>query len=192
MRRVFSESFFRFRGRGQFPHALHLLVAVVVFHRSVVEKVFGFRGFARPQQGFVGVREIATRQMRRRVGFVPRDVVEDFKTEGLQRETDRINVVRSARNPQRAVGLEQAMALRQPLRVEFVNLRGSRAFVPVAFVNGDHVPVLASDAARRQKIRRIGKNQIERFAFRAFKKFERVALIQTNAAFTKNRFRRVA
>ena len=161
--RVFAEALFPFGRRGQLPHGLHLFVSVVGFHGRVIEEMFGFGSFARPQKRFVGVREVAAGEVRRRVGLVPRDVVEDFETQGLQCETDRIDVVRSARNPDGSVGLEQTTALAQPLRVELVDLRGRDAFIPVAFVNGNHLPVLAGDATARQKIWWVGEYQIERF-----------------------------
>ena len=101
---MFAPAFFPFGGRGKFPHRLHLFVGVVAFHGGVIEIMFGFGAFARPNQRFVGVGKIATRQVRRRISFVPRDVVENFKTQRLQGETDAENVVIGARNPKRAVG----------------------------------------------------------------------------------------
>ena len=69
------------------------------------------------------------------------------------------------------------MTFAQPVEIERVNLLESRGFVPFAFVNRNHAPALASDAAARQKIRWIGENQIEGFAAGAMQKFERIALI---------------
>jgi len=138
--------------------------------------------FARPEERFVGVGEIATGEMRRRIGFVPRDVVENFEAERLQSKANRINVVRGARNPNCAVGFEQARTFLEPLRVEFVNLCGRRAFIPVALIHRNHLPVLAGDSATRKKIGRVSEDQIERFGLGAFEKFKRIAMIQTNTA----------
>ena len=121
--------------------------------------------------------------MRRGIGFVPGDVVENFEAQSLQGEADAENVVVGARNPKRAVGFEQALALAQPAQIEGVNLLESLGFVPIAFVNGNHLPILAGDSARREKIGRIGKNQVESLAFSAMQQFERIALIQAQPAF---------
>ncbi len=177
-----TKTLFPFRGRGEFPDRLHLLVAVVAFHARVVEKVFGFRGFARPEQGFVRVSEVATGEMRRRVGFVPGDVVEDFEAEGLQRESAAKNVVARARNPERAVGFEEAVTLPQPLQVEGVDLLEGRGFVPVAFIDAHHLPVLTRHAAVGEEIRRVGEDEVESLGFGAAQQFERVALIESQAA----------
>ncbi len=88
MSRVFAEAFFPFGGRWQLPHGLHLFISVVGLHRGVVEKMFGFGSFARPKERFVSVRKIAAGEVGRRVGLVPRDVVENFETQRLQREPD--------------------------------------------------------------------------------------------------------
>ena len=75
------------------------------------------------------------------------------------------------------------MTFAQPVEIKRVNLLESRGFVPFAFVHRNHAPALASDAAARQKVGRIGENQIEGFGFGAVQKFERIALIQTQATF---------
>ena len=120
--------------------------------------------------------------MRRRIGFVPRDVVENFKSQRLQREADAEYIVVGARNPDRAIGLEQAMTFAQPVQVKGVNLLEGRGFVPLAFVDRNHAPALASHAAARQKIRRIGEDEIEGCGFGAVQKREGIALIQTQTA----------
>ena len=108
---MFAQAFFPARRGREFPDRLHLFVSVVAFHGGVIEIVFAFGMLARPDQRFVRVGKIAARQMRRRIGFVPRDVVEDFETQSLQREADAEDVVIGARNPDRAIGLQEPVTL---------------------------------------------------------------------------------
>ena len=179
---MFAEALLPFRGRGQLPHRLHLLVAVVAFHAGVVEEMFGFRVDARPQKRLVSVGEVATGEVWRRIGFVPRDVVEDFEAQSLKREADGVDVVRCSAHPQRAVGFEEATTFAQPRGVELVDVFGRGAGVPRTFIDAHHLPVLTGDAARREEIRRVGEDEVEGLGFRARKEVERVALIQAQPA----------
>ena len=78
---------------------------------------------------------------------MPRDVVENFVTQSLQREADAKNVVIGARNPDRAVGFEKSVTFAQPIQIKSVDLLEGRGFVPLAFIDRNHAPTLASHAA---------------------------------------------
>lgn len=118
-----------------------------------------FRG---PQDGFGGVGEVAAGEVRRRVDFVPGDVVQDLVIQDLQGVADAVDVVGRSRDPKRAVWGQQAAALGEPEQVEVVVAGDAGAFVPPAFVHFDHTAIDAGDAAVREEVRRVGKNHVYR------------------------------
>ena len=86
--------FFCFFGQAPGPDILHLLAAVYLLHQLIIEKVMGFPiRLLRPENGFRGMSEAAAGQIRRRIGFLPGDVVDDFITLLLQGHADGINIM---------------------------------------------------------------------------------------------------
>ena len=97
----------------------------------------------------------------RRIGFFPGDVVQDFVAELLQGVADGKNDVMRAAHPNRAVGLEHALASQKPFAVELVVQFRSAGFIPVAFVHLHHAAGVAGDAAVGEEIGRVGKDGVE-------------------------------
>ena len=105
--------------------------------------------------------KVAAAQIRRWVGFFPRDVVEDFVAELLHRKTDAENDVMRASNPNCTVGFQNFLAALEPFEIEFVIQFRAARFVPIAFVHFDHPPGVTTDAAVGKEIRRVGKDAIK-------------------------------
>lgn len=142
-----------------------------------------FRG---PENRLGGVGEVAAGEVGRRVGLFPRDVVEDFEAELLHGEADGEDDVVRAGDPDRAVGLEDALAAGEPFAVEVVVLVRALGFVPVALVHLHHFAGVAGDAAIGEKIGRVGKDAVEA-AFGIFggygvEQLEAVAVVEPEAA----------
>ena len=83
--RMFAESFFGFVGRRDGPNAFHLFAVVLGFHGFVMKRVFGLFIFLGPQQGFGGMGKEAARQIGRRVGFFPSNVVQNVIADACMR-----------------------------------------------------------------------------------------------------------
>src|SRR5215213_10207498 len=186
LRRVLAVALLARGGRLNVPERLHLLVAVLALHLFVVEGVARLRGAPRPENRLGRVREVAAREVGRRVDLVPRDVVQNLVAESLQREADAVDVVRRARDPDCAVRLEQALALFQPHAVEFVYLFKRRGLVPGALVDADHLARLAGDAVVREKVGRVRENHVEHLGARAAQQFQGIALVETNPVLLVN------
>ena len=107
---VFAEFFLPGFGWLDFPDGLHLFAAIGFLHELVIESVAGLFVFGGPDDGFGGVSEIAAGEIGRRVGLDPGDVVEEFKIELLHSETDAVDDVGGAGDPDGAVGFEDALA----------------------------------------------------------------------------------
>lgn len=147
----------------------------------------------RPQNGFGGMGEIAAAQVGRRIGFFPRNVVEDFVAELLHGVADGKDDVMRAADPDGAVGFQNALAAFEPFGVEFVIKFRAARNIPVAFVHPDHFSGVATDAAVGKEIGRVGKDGVEAafvavFIINGVEEFEAVAMIkpQSVAGIMKN------
>ena len=69
------------------PNRFHLFASDLP-HFLIIKNVFGLFILRRPQNSFCRVREITAGKIWRRVGFFPRDVVEDFEAELLHGVAD--------------------------------------------------------------------------------------------------------
>jgi hypothetical protein len=105
LRGILAELFLPLCGRADIrPDRFHLLAAIDFLPELVVEGVARFGVFGGPDDGFGGVGEIAAREMGRRIGFHPGNVVEKFEAELLHGEADAVNGMSSAGDPQGAIG----------------------------------------------------------------------------------------
>jgi len=103
LRRVFAEFLFpRFR-RLDFPDRFHLLAAIGFLHEFVIEGVSRLLAFRSPDDGFGSVGEIAARKIGRRIGFDPGNVIEQFEAELLHGETDAMDDMGGAGDPDGAI-----------------------------------------------------------------------------------------
>ena len=147
----------------QGPVATHLQALVERLHRLIVEgRLRGDRG-ARPDQGLVGVGEAGALEVRHRVGLDPDDVVLDPEPEILQHRADAEDVVVAADHPQRAVGLEDPLALAQPGPGKRVVRRKAVEPVPVV-VDTVHAAVVGPIERARQLeiVRRVSEYEVDR------------------------------
>lgn len=96
---MFAKTLFVAGGRRNVPKRLHLLAPVHLFHQGIMENVLAFWVFRRPYYGLCGVRKISAGKVRRRIDFVPRNIIEDFVAQRLQGVTDGVDVVTGAANP---------------------------------------------------------------------------------------------
>jgi len=104
LRGMLAEFFLPGFGRTDFPDGLHLFAAIDFLHELVVEGVAGLDVFGGPDDGFGGVGEIAAREIGRRIGLDPGDVVEELEAELLHGEADGMDDVGGAGDPEGAVG----------------------------------------------------------------------------------------
>lgn len=142
---MFAESFLGLPRCGHCPDRLHLFTRHRL-HRLVIEDVFASLVLGGPENRFGRVRKIPTRQIRRRIGFFPGDVIENLEPELLHGVANTENDVVRAGHPDRAVRLENTLTALQPFRVEFViQLRPAR-LVPFAFVDLHHLSRVARNA----------------------------------------------
>ena len=155
------------------PHALHLLPFVHLLHQLVVEGVARVPVTASPDDRLGGVREVAAREVGRRVDLEPGDVIEDLVAKDLHGVADAEDDVVRARDPDRAVGLEQALALLEPTQVELVVVLGALGLVPLSLVDRHHPAVLAGDAIIGEEVGRVGKDQVELLSFELLEHRER-------------------
>jgi len=182
---MFTETLLPLTGSLEAPNSFHLLAHIFLPHRLIIEAVLALFVLRRPQDRLRRVGEVATRQIRRRIRLFPRDVVQDFEPELLHRIADGKNDMLRARDPDRAIGLEHALASAQPFGVELmVQLRPAR-FVPFALVHFHHLAGVTGDASIGQEVRRVGKNHVEqpRGMTRgdAVEKLQAIALIKPDA-----------
>lgn len=163
-----------------FPDGLHLLAAVGLLHKLVVEGVAGFFVASGPDDGFGSVGEIAAGEIGRRVGLDPGNVVEDFEAELLHGEADGMDDVGGAADPDGTVGLENALAGSEPGATEFVINFGVFGFVPSAFVGADHASGLAGDAAVGEEVGRVGEDEVDGGLGNGGEDFEAIALVEAD------------
>ena len=102
---MLAEALFPGFGGLDFPDGFHLLAAIGFLHELVVEGVAGFFVAGGPDDGFGGVGEIAAREIGRGIGLNLGDVVEELEAELLHGETDGVDDVGGAGDPEGAVGL---------------------------------------------------------------------------------------
>ena len=165
------------------PDALHLLATSHLAHQVVVELVATLLIFCGPDDCFGGVGEIAAGQIGRGVGLDPGDVVEELEFELLHGEADGMDYVAGAADPNRSVGLEDALAGCKPCAVEFVIGVGAARTVPIAFVDADHASGVAGDSVVGEEIRRVGENQVHAFFGDFCQDFQAVALEDFDVVF---------
>jgi len=132
--------------------------------------------FGGPDNCFGGVGEVSAGKIGRGIWFDPRDVIEKFEIELLHGETDAVNYVRGAADPDAAVGLEDALTGSEPFCVELVIGFGALGFVPRAFIDADHFSGVAGDAAVGKEIGRIGEDEVNGFGGHGGENFAAVAL----------------
>jgi hypothetical protein len=112
-------------------------------------------------RGFGGVGEVAAGKIGRRIGLDPGNVVEELEAELLHGESDRMDDVGGAGNPDGAVGLEDTLSGGEPGAVEFVIGIGVTGFVPCGFVDPDHFAGVAGDAAVGEEVGRVGEDEVD-------------------------------
>jgi len=169
----------RFRRRNR-PDGFHLFAAIGFLHELVIEGVAGFIVARGPDECFGGVGEIAAREIGRRVGLDPGDVVEELEAELLHGEADGMNDVSGAGDPDGAVGFEDALAGSEPGTIELVIGAGAFGFVPIALVDADHAPGVAGNAAVGEEVGRVGEDEVDGGFGDEGKEFETVALIEAD------------
>ena len=144
------------------PVAAHLKLVVQRLHRAVVEVIFRLLALAAPQQRLMRIGEARAAKVRHRIGFAPDDIVQDPEAEILQDRADAIDVVIAADHPQTAVGLQNALALRQPGPCEIVVSQEAFEAIPLV---GDGIDMAAVGpveiAAELEIVGRIGKDEID-------------------------------
>ena len=142
-----------------------------------MERVAALLVLCGPNDRFRRMGEIPARKIRRRIGLHPGDVVQQFEAELLHGKADRMNHMARPANPNLAVGLERALARREPRTIEFVVGIGPARFVPVALIYAHHAPRVAGDAVVGEKIRRVGENQVHAAFRNRRENLQAVALI---------------
>lgn len=180
---VLAEFFLPGLGRMDFPDGFHLLAAIGFLHELVVEGVARLGVFRGPDERLGGVGEVAAREIGRRIGLNPGNVVEEFEAEPLHGEADGVDDVGRAGDPDGAVGLEDALAGGEPGGIE--SMIGIRAagFVPVAFVDGDHFAGVAGDAAVGEEVGWVGEDEVDGGFGDLREDFEAVALVDAEVVF---------
>jgi len=180
---MLAEALFPGFGRLDFPDGFHLFAAIGFLHELVVEGVAGFFVAGGPDDGFGGMGEIAAGEVGRRVRLDPRNIVEELEAELLHGEADGVDDVGGAGDPEGAVGLEDALAGGEPGAVELVIGFGALGFVPGAFVDGDHSPCVAGDAAVGEEVGRVGEDEVDGGFGEESEEFEGVALVEADVVF---------
>lgn len=177
LRGMLAEFFLPRLGRGDIPpDGFHLFAAGDLAHEFVIEFVAGL-GVARgPNDGFGGVSEIAAGEIGRRIGLDPGNVVEEFEAELLHGESDGMNDVGCAGDPDAGVGFEDALAGGEPGGVESVVGVRAAGTVPFAFVDADHASGVAGDAAVGEEVGRVGEDEVDARGGDGGEDFEAVAV----------------
>ena len=85
---MFAEEFLVRLGCGEGPDILHLLVAVGPLHVGVVEAVTALLVLGGPEDGLGRMSEVAAGEIGRRVGLLPRDLVQHLHAELLHGVAD--------------------------------------------------------------------------------------------------------
>jgi len=158
LRGMLAEALFLGGGRQDFPDGFHLAAGIHLLHQFVIEFVAGLFVARGPDDGFGGMSEVAAREIGRRIGLDPGNVVEQLEAELLHGEADGMNDVAGAADPNGAVGLEDALAGGEPGAIEFVIFCSAAGAVPCAFVDADHFAGVAGDAAVGEEVRRVGED----------------------------------
>ena len=110
----------------------------------------------------MGVGEAPAAEVRHRVGFPPHHVVEDPIAEVLQHRADAEDVVIGADHPERAGGLQHALAGGQPGAGEIVVGGEARELVPVVIDRVDLGIVGTLEIALKlEVVGRVGENEID-------------------------------
>src|SRR5579864_9664849 len=117
---MFAGALFPRLGRRDGPDGFHLLAGVGFAHQFIVEGVARLFIFGGPDNRFGGVGEVAAGKIGRRIWFDPTDVIEKFEIELLHGETDAVNYVSGAADPDAAIGFEDALTSAEPIEIEFV------------------------------------------------------------------------
>ena len=185
LRGMSALGFFRPSRRGKSPDGFHLF-AGDCFHGGIIKTVFALLVLRRPQHGLGAMGEVAATQVRWRVGFFPRDVVENLEAELLQGQTDGKNDMVCAGHPEGAIWFEHTLAASQPFQIKLVIQFRATGFIPSALVHLDPLPAPAGCATIGEKIRWIGKNSIESplgiFRRNSVEDLEGISLINPDAA----------
>ena len=153
---------FAARTDRQDPVAAHLGAFVQRLERLVVERVFCPFVTRRPDHRFMRVGQALAAKVRHRIGLAPHHIVQDPEPGILQRRANAKDVVIRSDDPQRAVGLQDAPRLRQPVTGKPVIRRKGVELVPVV-VDGVHTAVVrpVQRAFELQVVGRIGKDQVD-------------------------------
>ena len=111
----------------------------------------------------MGVGEAGAAEVRHRVGLAPDDVVEDPEVRVLQQRADAEDVVIAADHPDRAVVLEDAARLGQPVAGEVVVDGEAVELVPVVVDRIDPAAFGPEQvAAQLQIVGRVGEDHVDR------------------------------
>jgi len=138
------------------------------------------------------MRKISARKIRRGVPLVPDNIVQGFEPKLLHGEPDRIDYVRGAGNPYRAVRFQDALARFQPVEYELMVFLDSFRFVPFPLVDRNHLAGMAGYPAVGEKVGRVGENHIDGVFRALIQDFNTVTLQQAGrlfSVFIKNRKR---
>ena len=76
-----------------------------------------------------------------------------------------MDIVVCTTNPNSAIIFQFGTAQGEPIAVELVDVFGSSALVPIAFVHADLLTVLYADTAVAKEVRRVSKDGIDRVVF---------------------------
>src|SRR5215217_4987613 len=120
----------------------------------------GSASLARPQQRLVGVGESGVGGVIKRVWFRPGNLVYELELHSLQGETEAEDDVVRARDPDGAVGLEDATRFLQPPDIELVILREPHGPVPGALVHRSEPAALDRNATSGEPVRRVGEDHV--------------------------------
>ena len=106
---VLTEALFCAARRLDIPDAFHLLTTVLRAHGAVIKIVARLGIFCRPDYRLCRVGEVAAGEIGRRIGLFPADMVQQFHVQLLHGKADGVDDMMRARDPNRAVGLEQGL-----------------------------------------------------------------------------------
>jgi hypothetical protein len=76
-------------------------------------------------------------------------------------EADGMDDVGGAGDPDGAVGFQDALGGGEPAAVEFMVGVRAAGFVPIAFVDGDHLAGVTGDAAVGEEVGRVGEDEVD-------------------------------
>ena len=127
--------------------------------------------------------EITAGKIGRRIWFHPGDVVQELEFELLHGEAYGVNHVARSGDPDGSVWFQDALAGGEPGAIEFVIDVGAARAIPFAFVHADHLAGVAGDAVVREKIGRVGEDQVHDAFAEAREDVETIALEDTDVMF---------